>query len=184
MSFYTTTECSTACLPSCTYPAPYKGQCSQTFRPNSEPSQSALKPWLKSRAVRGRGGSRLAAEGHSSREEGLGAADPPRVPGRGNHATVGIGGRLEGLTQDLQHPERASSSWITCSTSAAPSCVCSPRMRTASDILELPGGSPGPHLSGSGRAYSGPWIQERVLALDGQSWLSAFTPSVDTGQVT
>lgn len=50
-------------------------------------------------------------------------------------------------------------------------------MRTASDILELPGGSPGPHLSGSGGPYLGPWIQERVLALDTGPG-SAFTPSV------
>ena len=50
-------------------------------------------------------------------------------------------------------------------------------MLTASDILELPGGSPGPHPSGSGGPYPGPWIQERVLALDTGPG-SAFTHSV------
>lgn len=36
------------------------------------------------------------------RAPGLGAADPPFATYRGSHAAVGIGGRLEGLTQDLR----------------------------------------------------------------------------------
>ena len=46
----------------------------------------------------------MLTEGQGSWEEGQGAFNhpPPLPPGRGSHAAVGIGGRLEGLTQDLQ----------------------------------------------------------------------------------